>query len=163
MDEPIPRSRVEAFFAAYAARDAGRVAAFIHDDVEWTISGPVDILPFCGTYYGPAKVLDLMQHRVPAVLRVFHFVPDSFLIDGNQAATLTRLSARRAVDGRVISYRVANFFRFRDGKVISNLSLLDSFDAVEQVIGHPLGVHDDGDAKSADLPEFAAVGGLIAL
>jgi hypothetical protein len=30
--------------------------------------------------------------------------------------------------------------RFRDGKVIENLSLLDSFDAVEQVLGHPLNV-----------------------
>jgi hypothetical protein len=28
--------------------------------------------------------------------------------------------------------------RFRDGKVVTNLSLIDSFDAIEQVIGHPL-------------------------
>ena len=162
MDDPISRARVEAFFAAFATRDAGKVSEFIDDDVEWTISGPVDILPFCGTYHGKANMLDLMQHRVPAVLRVFHFVPDAFLIDGNQAATLTRLSARRTADGRVISYRVANFFKFRDGKVISNLSLLDSFDAVEQVIGHRLDVHDGEDANSADLPELAD-GGLVAL
>ena len=28
--------------------------------------------------------------------------------------------------------------RFRDGKVIENLSLIDQFDAVEQVLGRPL-------------------------
>lgn len=139
----VPRAVVDAFFEAYAARDTARTAKFLDDDVEWTISGPVDVLPFCGTHRGKANVLDLIGRRVPAVLRVFSFVPESTLIDGDQVAMLSRLSARRSTDGRVISYRVANFFRFRDGKVVENLSLLDSFDAVEQVLGHPLAVHDD--------------------
>ena len=51
-----------------------------------------------------------------------------------------RLWARREADGRVISYRVANFVRFRDGKIVENLSLIDSFDAVEQVLGRPIEV-----------------------
>jgi len=130
----------ERFFAAYATRDAARVVPFLHDDVEWTVSGPVDVLPFCGLHRGRAAVMDLIGRQIPAVFRVFSFVPDATLIDGDQVATLTRQSARRAIDGRVISFRVANFFRFRDGKLIENLSLLDSFDAVEQVIGHPLTV-----------------------
>jgi ketosteroid isomerase-like protein len=134
---------IEAFFKAYAARDPAAVAAFLHDDVTWTISGPVDVLPFCGTHRGKAGVLDLIGRQVPAVLRVFSFVQDSVVKDGDQVAMLSRLSARVAADNRVISYRVANFFRFHNGKVIDNLSLLDSFDAVEQVLGHPLPVHDD--------------------
>jgi ketosteroid isomerase-like protein len=63
-------------------------------------------------------------------------------VDGDQAATLNRLSARRTGDGRVISYRLAHFMRFRDGKVVENISLLDNFDAVEQVIGHSIDLHD---------------------
>jgi ketosteroid isomerase-like protein len=69
-------------------------------------------------------------------------------------ATLNRLSARRTEDGRVISYRLAHFMRFRDGKVVENLSLLDSFDAVEQVLGHPLSAHSGS---------MGAAGNLIAL
>jgi ketosteroid isomerase-like protein len=144
LSSPMPRAAFEAvfdaFFKAYAARDCSTVAPFLHDDVVWTISGPVDVLPFCGVYRGKADVVDLIGRKVPAVFRVFSFAPDAVLIDGGQAATLTRLAARRTCDGRVISYRVANFFRFVDGKLIENLSLLDSFDAVEQVIGHPLTV-----------------------
>jgi hypothetical protein len=30
--------------------------------------------------------------------------------------------------------------RFKDDKLISNLSLIDSFDVVEQMLGHPLTV-----------------------
>lgn len=138
----VPRAVAEAFYKVYAAREIEKIAAFLHDDVEWTISGPVDVLPFCGVHRSKADVVDLIKRRVPEVLRVFSFLPDEFLVEGDQVATLNRLSARRTDDGRVISYRVANFIRFRDDKVIENLSLLDSFDAVEQLLGHPLAVHD---------------------
>lgn len=151
MHTPVSRSVVDAFVKAYATRDGELVAAFLHDDVVWTISGPVDALPFCGTHRGKASVLDLIERQVPAVFRVFSFVPDSILIEDDRVAMLTRMSARHAADGRVISYRVANFFRFQNDKVISNLSLLDSFDAVEQVLGHPLEVHDGLQAERGDL------------
>ena len=61
MTAAVPRALVEAFYKAYAARDAAKVAEFLDDDVEWTISGPVDVLPFCGTRHGKAAVLDLSQ------------------------------------------------------------------------------------------------------
>jgi ketosteroid isomerase-like protein len=138
MGSPVSRSVVEAFYKVYAVRDAAKVAEFLHDDVEWTISGPIDYLQFCGTHRGKPAVIDMIGRQVPAVLKVFSFVPDSILVDGDRAAMLSRQAARSTADHRVISYRVANFVRFLDGKVIENLSLLDSFDAVEQVIGHPL-------------------------
>jgi ketosteroid isomerase-like protein len=138
MADPVPRSVVDAFYEAYAARDAEKVAKFLHEDVEWTISGPVDYLRFCGTHRGKAAVVDLIKRQVPQVLRVFSFVPESILVDGDRVAMLNRQSAKRSEDGRVIIFRVANFMRFLDGKLIENLSLIDSFDAVEQVLGYPL-------------------------
>ena len=151
MSYAVPRSVVEAFYKVYAARNADKIAEFLDDDVEWTISGPVDFLPFCGTHRGKADVLDLIKRQTPQVLRTFSFVPDAILIDGDQVAMLNRQSAKRTADGRVISYRVANFMRFRDGKVVENVSLLDTFDAVEQVLGHPLAVHDGQPAVEGDL------------
>jgi ketosteroid isomerase-like protein len=139
MTKPVSRSVVEAFYKAYASRDAAKVGQFLADNVEWTISGPVDLLPFCGTRHGKAAVLDFIDRLVPEVFRVFSFVPDVILIDGERVATLNRLSAR-ATDGRIISYRLAHFMRFEDGKVVENVSLIDSFDAVEQVLGHPLNI-----------------------
>jgi ketosteroid isomerase-like protein len=136
----VPRSVVQAFYEAYAVRDADRIAEFLHDDVEWTISGPVDFLPFCGVHRGNAAVVDLIRRRIPAVLRTFSFVAEVILVDGDQVAMLSRQSARRAADDQTISYRVANHMRFRDGKLINNFSLVDTFDAVEQVLGQQLAV-----------------------
>ena len=150
MTEPVSRAMVEAFYKAYASRDADKIGQFLDDDVEWSISGPVDVLPFCGTRHGKAAVLDMVVRLIPEVFRVFNFVPDAMLVDGDQAATLSRLTARSS-DGRVISYRLAHFVRFRAGKIIRNLSLIDSFDAVEQVLGHPLDVHECERREAGDL------------
>lgn len=151
MTGAVPRSVVEAYYKAYAARDAEAVAGFLDDDVEWTISGPVDLLPFCGKRYGKAAVLDLIQRLVPEVFTIFSFTPEAMLIDGDRVATLNSLAAICAADGRVIRYRLAHFTRFRDGKVIENLSLLDSFDAVEQVLGHPLAAHAEYERPTGEL------------
>lgn len=139
----VSRAEVETFCAVYAARDVEKIAEFLHEDVVWTISGPVDVLSYCGTHRGKAAVIDLIEHKVLAMFHVISFARESMLIDGDRAAMLNRRTAQRIGDGRVVSYRVANFLRFQDGKVIENLSLLDSFDAAEQVLGRPLAVREN--------------------
>ncbi len=147
----VASSVVDAFYKVYAARDSQRLGDFFHPDIVWTISGPVDILPYCGTHRGRAAVLDLIVKKVPSVFHSITFVAEAFLVDGDQLAMLNRRSSRCVSDGRVISFRVANFIRFRDDKVIENLSLLDSFDAAEQVLGHSLTSHADRLATTGDL------------
>jgi len=141
MPDRVPHDRLEAFYRAYAAHDARALADFLAEDAEWTISGPVDLLPFCGTRRGKQAVLELVGRGVPEIFRVRSFVRDQTLIDGERVATLNRLTAQSR-DGRVISYRLAHFLRFQDGRIAELLSLIDSFDAVQQVLGHPLAAHD---------------------
>jgi ketosteroid isomerase-like protein len=143
MSYSVPRGLVEAFYEAFAVRDVERIAPFLDDDVNWTISGPVDVLCFCGVRCGKAAVLDMMRRQVAEVFEIHSFVTDTMLIEGDRVATFNRLSALMGDDGRVISYRLAHFMRFREGKVIENISLIDSFDAAEQVLGHPLAGQDD--------------------
>jgi hypothetical protein len=65
-DSAVKRAVVDAFYKAYAERDVVAVAAFIGDDVEWTISGPIEALKFCGTYHGKAGLWELtMEVRGP--------------------------------------------------------------------------------------------------
>jgi ketosteroid isomerase-like protein len=149
MSYSVPRSLVAAFYKAYAARDHDTVADFLDDDVNWTISGPVDLLRFCGTRRGKDAALDMMARVVPQVFRIFSFVHEAILIDGDRVASLNRLSA--SLGERVVSYRLAHHLRFRDGKVVEMLSLIDSFDAVQQVLGRPLTASDRVAAGEGDL------------
>lgn len=136
VEHVVDRAVVEAYFEAFAARDTEAFAAFLHDDVRWMISGPIDVIPYCGVHLGKAAVLDVMARRVRNIFGATKIVREHFLVQGNRGAALTRLTARLTADGRTISYRIANFFRFQDGKLIENASLMDSFDAAEQLLGH---------------------------
>jgi ketosteroid isomerase-like protein len=154
MTDAVPRSVVEAFYKAYAARNIAGVEKFLCDDVTWTISGPVDLLHFCGTRQGKAATLDTIGRQISEVYQVVSFVLYAMLVDGDRAATINRLTAQMNSDRRVITYRVAHFLRFRDNKIIEMLSIIDSFNAVEQVLGHPIGL---GEGQAVDAGDLVAV------
>ena len=151
MANPVPRAVVEAFYRALAVRDMAALASFLDDDVTWTISGPVDILPFCGQRSGKAIVMKLLERDIPTLLTGRRFVPIAMLVDGDRAAVYGKLTAVLRDGGRSISYRIAQFIQFRDEKVVEYSSIIDSFDAVEQVLGHPLDVREGQSANGGDL------------
>ncbi len=133
----VTREWVEAFNEAYAGRQMDRLAPLLDDDVRWVISGPVDLMPFCGERRGKQAVLDMVARVAPQQFAVVSFAPELVLIDGDRASTLCRASGERA-DGRTIGWRVAQFMRFRDQKIVEYCSVIDRFDAAEQVLGYSI-------------------------
>ncbi len=142
MTNPVPRAVVEAFYHALSVRDIDALARFLDDEVVWTISGPVDILPFCGRRVGKDVVMDLLERDIPTLLSGRRFFAKTMLVDGDRAAVLGKLTATKRAGGRAISYRIAHFIQFRDEKVIDYVSIIDSYDAVEQMLGYTLDAYD---------------------
>jgi ketosteroid isomerase-like protein len=137
-------SIVQGFYLAYVSRDPARMAAFLDDDIEWLVTGPVDLLEYCGLRRGKQAVLDLYGRILPSLFEFKGFEPRDFLIDGDRAAVFGRISAVQRSTGRLISYMCAHFVHFRDDKVVSFSSLTDSFDAAEQVLGQPIAPNHRG-------------------
>ena len=133
----LKREVVEAFYRALAERNYERVALYLDDDIKWSISGPVELLPFCGQRVGKAAAMDVITRLVPHVLATRHFLPDMKLVEGDCAAILARLYGTQP-NGRAISYRISHFMRFKNNKITEYISVLDSFDAAEQVLGHQI-------------------------
>jgi len=134
MTESSIRPIVEAFYRASAERDVERAMAFIADDVNWLVQGPVDLFAFFGQRHGKAAVLEGYR-EVGLRLDVTAYQVETLLVDGDRAAALIRLiSVVRATD-KVMSVRTSQFSRFRDGKIIEMRAILDSYDMVEQTLG----------------------------
>jgi ketosteroid isomerase-like protein len=148
---PVARAVVDGFYRALADRDMDTLATYLDGDVVWTISGPVDILPFCGQRVGKDAVMKLLMQDSPTFLADRRFVPDTMLVDGNNAAVLAKLTATKREDGHAISYRIAHFIKFHEEKVVEYVSIIDSFDAVEQMLGYNLDAHDDGYRVEGDV------------
>jgi ketosteroid isomerase-like protein len=139
-------------------RDSKRIEPLLDDDVEWMISGPVDVLPFCGQRRGKVAVLEIFDRLVPDTFEVTGFEPQSLLIDADRVAMMSILSAVTPEQSRKISYRVGHFMRFRDEKVVEFCSIIDSFDAAEQVLGHAISV-----SQHQSKSDLTAAGDLIAV
>jgi ketosteroid isomerase-like protein len=131
-------SVVQAFYQAYASRQAERVAPLIADNVNWIIVGPSQILPFCGEHHGKAAVLKLFTDVMPAAINFRSFQPEVLVIDGDRVASFVKLSGFLRNGGRVITYHCGQFVRFENDKVVCFHSIIDSFDAAEQALGHQI-------------------------
>lgn len=142
MAQTITREFVESFYRARLSRDLQRIEPFIDDDVDWLITGPFELLQFCGQRHGKAEVLDTIVRVMPSIMHVSKVELRSLLIDRDRAATFSRLTGVLANNGRVISYHQAQFLHFRNAKIVQYRGIIDSFDAAEQMIGHPIALSD---------------------
>ena len=135
MNKPVSRTAVEGFYKALANFEMSALADYLADDVVWTINGPIDILPFCGRRVGRDVVVKLLNRDIPGLLEKRRMAAHSMLVEGDRAAVFGKLTARRVDIGHPVSYRIAQFIRFENENVVEYTSIIDSFDAVEQVLG----------------------------
>ena len=151
MTEPVSRATVDAFYQAYASGDPDRIGAMIDDDVEWHVNGPVEVIRVCGTWRGRAAVVDRFARLVPRILSSRHLEIEDLLVDGDRSAMFGRFISHHRQSGRVISHRISHIAHYRNGKVVSFRVVNDSFDAVEQFLGHPLDLGDAAEPRRGDL------------
>ena len=140
MAQSLTREFIESFYRARLSRDPVRIDPYIDDNVDWLITGPIELLQFCGQRRNKAEVIDTLTRVMPAIMHVAKVELESMLIERDRAATFSRLTGVLAGTGRVISYQQAQFMKFRDSKIVEYRAILDSFNAAEQMIGHPIEV-----------------------
>jgi ketosteroid isomerase-like protein len=155
---PVSRSTVQAFYQAYVSLDPARVEPFLDEHVDWMISGPVDVLAYCGQRHGKRAVLEVFETLFPNAFKVTGFEPQALVIDDDRAALLFILSGVTFDRARKISYRVAHFLRFRDEKLVEFRSIIDSLDAAEQVLGYAINL-----SQLETSSDLTAAGDLIAV
>jgi ketosteroid isomerase-like protein len=133
------RAIVKSFYEAYAAGDLDRVAALIHDDIEWMMYGPVQVFPFQGPRKGKAQVLDVLA-AIGKDYALERYVPEIIIVEGERAAVVSEAAFMQRATKRTLSIRLANFLRFSDGRLIEFREFTDTFDVVEQALGRWLDV-----------------------
>jgi ketosteroid isomerase-like protein len=137
------RALVADLYASYARRDFDHVADLIHDDVDWVIYGPVEIFPFQGPRKGKRAVLEALG-AIAKDYELKAYAPEQMIVDGDRAAVLSNVSFQQRATGRVLRFLLVNFLRFQDGRVIEFREFSNTFDVVEQALGHWIDVKPQG-------------------
>jgi ketosteroid isomerase-like protein len=157
MTTAISRELAKEYISACLSRDPVRLSHCLDDDVTWTLTGPIDLMPFCGQHRGKRDAINTIVRLVPTLIRLTGMEVEELLAEDDRVATFLRLSAVHVVTGRTVCFRSAQFLRFRNGKLVEFRAVIDSFDAAEQVLGHAI-------SASPDMPQdLASSGNRIAI
>jgi ketosteroid isomerase-like protein len=130
---------VDSLYDAYERRDFERVAALLHDDIDWVIYGPVSVFPFAGPRRGRAAVLQALA-GIAEQYALESYKREIIMVEGDRAAVMSDVSFRQRSTERTLRFRLANFLRFEDGRVIEFREFANTFDVVEQALGRELPV-----------------------
>ncbi len=126
-----------ALHRALSERRPEDLAALLDEDVDWAIYGPIDMFPFLGARRGKAAVLDVVG-QIADNFQVRKFERETVMLGVDSAASMMRYSLTAVDSDKPISLRIAHFVQFKAGRLLSMRVLLDSFDLVEQTLGHPI-------------------------
>jgi hypothetical protein len=126
-----------AIHRAINERQRQDLEALIDDDVDWAIYGPIDMFPFFGARRGKAAVLEVVR-QIADNVKVHRFDRESIMLGIDSAASMMRYSLTALDSSKPISLRLAHFAQFRADRLLNIRVLVDTFDLVEQALGHPI-------------------------
>ncbi len=126
-----------ALHRAINERHTDDLAAMIDDNVEWAVFGPIDMFPFLGARHGKEAVLEVCR-QIADNVRVHRFERESMMLGEDSGASMMRYALTALDSERPISLRLAQFAQFKDGLLTSMRVVVDTFDLVEQTLGHPI-------------------------
>jgi len=113
------------------------LAELLDDDIDWAIYGPIDMFPFLGARLGKDAVLDSVR-QIADNVQIRRLERETLMLDENGAATMVRCAMTAQDSDKPITARLAQFLQFRAGKLARLRILIDTFDLVEQTLGHPI-------------------------
>jgi len=126
-----------ALHRALNERQHDDLAAAIDDNVDWAIYGPIDMFPFFGARHGKAAVLEVCR-QIADNIRIHRYHREAVMLGVESAASMVRYSLTALDTNKPISLRIALFAQFHNGRLSSMRMLIDTFDLVEQTLGHPI-------------------------
>ena len=126
-----------ALHRAINERQPADLEALLDDDVDWAIYGPIDMFPFFGSRKGKTAVMEVVR-QIAENVRVHRFDRESIMLGVDSASSMMRYSLTALDSSKPISLRIAHFAQFKAGRLLNIRVLLDSFDLVEQALGHPI-------------------------
>lgn len=116
MNEQLNVQAVQELYAAWGRGDMASLLSGLADDVDWHVSGPVDI-PVCGSGRGRDQVASFFK-QLSETLETQLFEPREFIAQGDKVAVLGHERHRVRTTGSAFEGDWVQVFTLREGKVV---------------------------------------------
>jgi ketosteroid isomerase-like protein len=133
------RARIYDLYTAYRMGRIDFVLNSYDDDAELISYAPIEVFPYLGRQRGKAAIAETMK-RVHATFEILSYQPIFMVVEKDNAGTIVMARLRQRSTDRIIQLLVAHFIRLRDDRIIEMREFMDSFDAVQQVLGREIDV-----------------------
>ena len=124
----------------YIAFGKGKIDLVLNsfdDKAVFTSYAPIDVFPYLGRRAGKVSITEMMK-QVHAQFEHLTYQPIFVVADKEEAALIVMVKLRQRTTGRIIQLLNAHFIRFHNGLIIELREFMDSFEAVQQVLGREL-------------------------
>jgi len=137
MPQQQTRERIYDLYTAYGKGRLDFVLNSFDDDAEFISYAPINVFPYLGRRHGKAAIAATMK-QAHAEFEHLSWQPIFLVVEKSDAAVIVLARLRQHSTGRIIMLLVAHFIRFRKGLIVELREFMDSFDAVQQVLGREI-------------------------
>jgi ketosteroid isomerase-like protein len=130
---------LKVLYQALKSAQVDFVVNALDDNVEYISYAPSKVFPYLGHHRGRESVAKSLR----TIFEQYEFLtyePIFTVIEGDNAGVMIFARAYHRASGRTMQIIIAHFIRFRRNRVVEIREFMDSFDAVQQLLGHELNV-----------------------
>ncbi len=125
------------FLDAFYAGDTARAMECCDEELDSITHAPVEIFPHLGHKHGRAWVKEAIEIQDKRYANRRYTI-DFIAADGPNVATMLRATMQKRNDQRIVRITIGAFYTLKDGFIIEHRSFMDSFDLIQQLLGHDL-------------------------
>jgi len=137
MTEADIQATMDELYAAYVQGDFDRLSSLMDESIEWMIYAPVTVFPFAGPRRGRAAAVQTMR-EIAQAYAIESYQREIVTVKGERVAVVADVRVRQRATQRMLRFRVANFMRFENGRLVEFREFINSFDVAEQALGREL-------------------------
>ena len=134
----------ERIYAVYEAFSAGKfelLSEMFDERVDFESNAPIEVFPYLGRLIGRAAVMKALQ-AAHGEFDSIDFIPLRIITDGDSAGVIISIQLTQRATSRTIRLFAAHFLRFHDNRIVEYRAFLDTFEAVQQVLGRELDLEE---------------------
>jgi ketosteroid isomerase-like protein len=107
---------VQEGYALFGKGDIVNLLKLYSANIDWEIPGPVDMIPYAGSFRGHPQVQQFFN-RLNEAINFEQFEPREYIAQGDNVAVLGSSRARVKSTGQVVENKWMHLLTLQDGKV----------------------------------------------
>jgi|SRR6516165_162112 ketosteroid isomerase-like protein len=132
-------------YQIYEAFSAGRIDLLndvFDENVDFVTNAPTEVFPYLGRHLGRTEVIKALR-AVHDEFEAVSFLPIWMVTERDTAGVILSVHATQKATGRIVRFFAAHFLRLRDDRIVEYRAIMDSLQAVQQVLGREFDLDKD--------------------